>query len=127
MITPEQIAEWRKLEPEGMVSAVGEYTPEEFWLALDHIEVLQARIAQLEAELAAQGWQDIADSANAVDDEPVLLWCADIRTIYSHPEPRPKGVVMGTFFRGKPYGSGMNGDWTFTHWMPIPAAPQGGG
>jgi hypothetical protein len=53
MITPEQIAEWRKLEPEGMVSAVGEYTPEEFWLALDHIEVLQARIAQLEAELAA--------------------------------------------------------------------------
>ncbi len=39
MVDAEQIAEWRKLQDEGMISAVGEYTPAEFWDALaDAIE-----------------------------------------------------------------------------------------
>ena len=42
-ITPEQIAEWRKERDKGMVSAVGEYTPDEFWLVLDAYEALVAR------------------------------------------------------------------------------------
>jgi hypothetical protein len=41
-VSDEQIAEWRKLKSHGMVSAVGEYTPDEFWLALDEIERLRA-------------------------------------------------------------------------------------
>jgi hypothetical protein len=41
-VSDEQIAKWRKLKSHGMVSAVGEYTPDEFWLALDEIERLRA-------------------------------------------------------------------------------------
>jgi hypothetical protein len=51
--------------------------------------------------------------------ERVLLWCADLR------KPGvPVGVTMGSIWSGKPYGNGMNGDWTFTHWMPLPAPPS---
>jgi hypothetical protein len=40
-ITPEQIAQWRRKRGNGMTSAVGEYTPSEFWDALDEIERLR--------------------------------------------------------------------------------------
>ena len=46
MITKEQIAEWRKLKDSGMVSGVGEYTPPEFWEALDEIERLNRKISK---------------------------------------------------------------------------------
>lgn len=42
--TPEKIAELRKLKGEGMISVVGQYTPDEFWAALDEIESLRDAI-----------------------------------------------------------------------------------
>jgi hypothetical protein len=45
-ISNEQIAEWRRLEGMGMVSAVGEYTPDEFWLLLNEIERLRGEIKE---------------------------------------------------------------------------------
>lgn len=41
-ITEKQISEWREMRNEGMVSAIGEYTPAEFWEVLDEIERLRA-------------------------------------------------------------------------------------
>lgn len=38
-----QIAEWRKHQGEGMISALGEYTPPEFWELLDAYEALISR------------------------------------------------------------------------------------
>lgn len=42
MINGKQINEWRALKNDGMRSAIGEYTPEEFWEALDDIERLRS-------------------------------------------------------------------------------------
>lgn len=39
-ITVERIAEWRKWQGEGMTSAIGEFTPPEFWELLDAYEAL---------------------------------------------------------------------------------------
>lgn len=39
-IGADQIAEWRALQHAGMTSAVGEYTPAEFWTLLDAYEAL---------------------------------------------------------------------------------------
>ncbi|MBU0808732.1 MAG: hypothetical protein KKD30_02285 [Gammaproteobacteria bacterium] len=50
LISADQMAEWRALRGEGMVSAVGEYTPEEFWRALDAIDALAADNKRLQAE-----------------------------------------------------------------------------
>lgn len=44
--TSQEIAEWRALRSQGMTSAVGEYTPAEFWSALDVIESLRAEAAE---------------------------------------------------------------------------------
>jgi hypothetical protein len=46
-ITDKQIAEWRELRDEGMVSTIGEYTPPEFWDALDEIERLRAELKRI--------------------------------------------------------------------------------
>lgn len=46
MITQKQIAEWRELKDEGMVSGVGEYTPPELWEALDEIERLKRNVSK---------------------------------------------------------------------------------
>lgn len=51
-VTPEMLAKWRSHQGQGMTSAVGEYTPDEFWLALDEIESLQKRLSEADAELA---------------------------------------------------------------------------
>ena len=40
MFDDKRIAELRALRDEGLVSAVGEYAPEEFWEALDELERL---------------------------------------------------------------------------------------
>lgn len=50
MITKEQISEWRKLKNDGLTSAIGEYTPSEFWECLDEIERLNTKIESLETE-----------------------------------------------------------------------------
>jgi hypothetical protein len=57
-------------------------------------------------------------------EERVLLWCEDNR----HGR-RANPVVFGRvvdFGEGerKVYGEGMNGDWLFTHWMPLPSPPE---
>ena len=47
-ISKEQIEEWRKELGNGMTSAVGEYTPQEFWDALDEIERLRSGYERLQ-------------------------------------------------------------------------------
>lgn len=47
MITDEQINIWRSVRGEGMVSSVGEYTPDEFWLVLDELVAERAKVAAL--------------------------------------------------------------------------------
>jgi len=44
----QQITEWEKLDGEGIASAVGEYTPDEFWYLLDVVQGQQREIARLE-------------------------------------------------------------------------------
>ena len=51
-VNREQIAEWRKLHGKGLVSAVGEYTPDEFWLLLDSFERLERDLAKANADKA---------------------------------------------------------------------------
>ena len=65
-------------------------------------------------------WQPIE---TAPFEERVFVWCADIR------HGKPLGIVFGRvvdFTNGerRVYGDGMNGDWTFTHWMPLPDGPK---
>lgn len=40
-ISSEQITRWRKLRGKGMTSAIGEYTPAEFWELLDAYEAVK--------------------------------------------------------------------------------------
>ena len=40
-----EIAEWRALRGQGLTSAIGEYTPSEFWRVLDEFESLRNRCA----------------------------------------------------------------------------------
>ncbi len=85
------------------------------------------------ARLREAGWRDI-ETIEAQDK--CLLWCSDLRwEDQRQPEGGykrvigPVGVVMGSSFdylgdgRITVHGMGMNGDWTFTHWMPLPPAP----
>lgn len=51
-ITDAEIAEWRALQGEGMTSAVGEYTPEEFWRLLDAFEAQRNESAARDVLLA---------------------------------------------------------------------------
>jgi hypothetical protein len=44
-ITPEEIDDMRSKRGQGMVSSVGEYTPDELWTALDEIERLRGILA----------------------------------------------------------------------------------
>lgn len=50
-ISAAEIAEWRFLQGEGMVSAVGEYTPEEFWWLLDAYETQRKALTIAERAL----------------------------------------------------------------------------
>lgn len=50
LVTKDQIAYWREVQGEGLESAIGEYTPPEFWNALDTIEQHEK----------AQQWTDIS-------------------------------------------------------------------
>ena len=66
-------------------------------------------------------WQPIASGPEELPE--CLLWCADTKAVGRRDKPAPIGCVMGRFMFGRPYGSGMNGDWTFSHWMPLPPPP----
>ena len=50
MTTKEQRDEWRKLNGQGVTSAIGEYTPAEFWTLLDQIDALEAELDELEKD-----------------------------------------------------------------------------
>lgn len=54
-ITKERIAEWRALRNEGITSAVGEYTPSEFWELLDAFEAISS----------ASAWREITEETPA--------------------------------------------------------------
>ena len=62
-------------------------------------------------------WQPIE---TAPKDERILLWCAD----HNMRTKEPIGVCMGRNWGDYPMGEGMSGDWTFTHWMPLPEPPE---
>lgn len=44
--TKQQRDAWRKLRENGMTSAVGEYTPAEFWLLLEDVEQLERELTE---------------------------------------------------------------------------------
>ena len=71
-------------------------------------------------------WKPI-ETAEASSTVAVLLWCADVKSNFRTYKREPVGVVMGRVmeFAGTKMacGEGMNGDWQFTHWMPLPAPP----
>ena len=49
MLTDKDIAQLRTLRGCGMISAVGEYTPDELWLALDSIELVRGLLRRVQA------------------------------------------------------------------------------
>ena len=51
MLTKKTIDEWRSLKSFGMISALGEYTPDEFWYLLDEYEQLVIERDGLKTEL----------------------------------------------------------------------------
>ena len=59
-ITDAEIEEWRAEQGNGMNSAVGEYTPAEFWSLLDEVEVLRTAafrvVAHMEGRQPVRGW-----------------------------------------------------------------------
>ena len=63
-------------------------------------------------------WRTIESAQTTM--ERVLLWCANY-----HPEGR---IVLGRIIKDGDgtwvYGDGMNGDWSFTHWQPLPPVPE---
>jgi hypothetical protein len=84
--------------------------------------VARAAIAALEASADAptEAWRPIE---TAPPETRIMLWC---------PERQRKGeppcfvfgnVVQFSDGQRRVYGDGMNGDWLFTHWMPLPAPP----
>lgn len=71
--------------------------------------------------MSETGWQPIETAPKDVDR--CLLWCSDYASFKRNAtgdEPVKLGRVVG----GRPYGEGMNGEWSFSHWMPLPEPPQ---
>lgn len=65
-------------------------------------------------------WQPIE---TAPINERVFLWCPDLFSA-----GKVVGIVFGALWSyhdlpPNPKGEGMNGDWKFTHWMPLPEPP----
>jgi hypothetical protein len=110
-LSDEQIARWRALQGRGMVSAVGEYTPDAFWELLDAYEDLRA----------ATGWRPIESAPK--DGTPVLL------------KPRSGGDLLHPFVGrlhtgaygwsfAAPVGYGGIQDDALEGWMPLPPSPE---
>lgn len=74
MIPAEARAAWRKEQGQGMISAVGEYTPAEFWELLDAYEaalaVLEEVGATIAGTLSGRGYRE---------HEAVDSWTPDVR------------------------------------------------
>lgn len=66
-------------------------------------------------------WQPIN---SAPLETRVILWCEDNR-FRVNASPIVFGRVVDlSGGECRAYGDGMNGDWTFTHWMPLPSPPK---
>lgn len=66
-------------------------------------------------------WQPIETAPDEV--RRCLLWCSTYST-FKRSSPDDEAIKMGRITEGRPYGDGMNGDWTFSHWMPLPDPPS---
>lgn len=67
--TPEEREEWRRLQGEGMTSAVGEYTPDEFYDLLDDVEEL----LRLQKESDTRFLEHMAEKEKGIQTLFVLL------------------------------------------------------
>lgn len=112
MITPEQIAEWRALQGRGMCSAIGEYTPSEFWDLLSAYEGVVRR-------LKCAGWTAVADR-HPPHEEPV---------VYARPNQRRPGCwSVGIAYwtvsqKWNPEAESQQAPAGFTHWKPLGDPP----
>lgn len=66
-------------------------------------------------------WMDIE---TAPLETRIMLWCPERQR-----KCEPPVVVFGTVVQfgdgeRKVYGDGMNGDWLFTLWQPMPSPPE---
>ena len=76
-----------------------------------------SRLERENAELRERlRWRPIESAPR--DVERCILWCADLY------RGEPEGPKMGRIKDGTVYGEGMSGDWTFSHWLPLPEAPE---
>ena len=99
----------------------------------EQIEVVCARLEAAANPRATQAltairqlqnpWMPI-DEDTPRDLDECALWCSDIRTGLGGVRA-PVGYTLGRFIDGTPYGNGMNGNWTYTAWMPLPTPPKG--
>ncbi len=94
-------------------------------------QVYRAMLSAVPPIQPEEGWRPIE---TAPVDQRIFLWCSDL---LGEPEwderaqrkvRQPIGLKFGMVRRygdlpPEPKGEGMNGDWTFTHWMPLPVPP----
>ena len=94
----------------------------------DRVKRIQAIVAA-RAEERRTGWQPIATVPR--DGTVVLLHCSMNNLCgYSSSVRQKKKIAVGYFdghwVDGRPGGHGSGGgDSNFTHWQPLPAAPEG--
>jgi hypothetical protein len=93
----------------------------------DYRNAIQEALGVVKSLPAVGGWLTVACFEGKCEEE-VWLWCAD----ENYREGKPIGPVLGRFVDYgdgdyRPRGSGMNGDWRFTHWTPLnlPKPPEG--
>ena len=68
--TPEQRAEWRKLANKTMmISALGEYTPEEFTILLDAVDTMERELAETkqQRDTLAEALRYLVESCESID------------------------------------------------------------
>jgi hypothetical protein len=68
-ITDQQIAAWRKHQGAGMESALGEFTPPEFWEALSEIERLRSVLEWIAENGPDDAWDLRTKARQALEDQ----------------------------------------------------------
>lgn len=100
------------VRPDGGIDIAGASQP------LCPVTIATAAVAAMDA------WRPIDE--NTPTNTKIFLWCPErIRGA-------PVGAVFGRVVKHRDlpvqaYGEGMNGDWTFTYWRPLPAPPTAAG
>lgn len=73
-VTADELARWNKLRGMGYTSAVGEYTPDEFWRVVNELARLMAERDELVAALrAAEKDLTYAEGTNVLSYETAAL------------------------------------------------------